>query len=704
MLLSTISLASTRLSILEQAGTENFRLLAMLEQAAKAEERFTARCERTVSLGEMAPLEYLFRSFALTEFERHCVRMSLAADLDISFENRLVEQQGTDCHFPTLSLCLNTYSTSPDHRLMLLQEWRQRADYLSFFFRVVVPPPGATQTSLFLMLHRRVVDFVLNFSESDPALDGFTTLCMPRAVVDAPLVLRNGLVQQLTSYLDTSQSSPLLFHLWGEAGSGRKTVAHHMVASMGLPLLLAHVPSILDSWDEDIWLPRLIAVCRECIMRRAVLALHGFEWLTPTEEPPKLEQGVQTDASQQQGLQERMIRQLLAKLALYCPTLIVISEAPWPTQTSTGDYQRVDVALELPSVEERIALWHHLLDDISEKEDLNISALAVKFALQPGQIQAATQEAFHLVRWESAGQLTSDILHRACRKQLAHSLGKMASRVNVSYTWEDLILPPIQKRQLESACAQVELQHQVYDKWGFAQKVAYGRGVSMLFTGPPGTGKTMAAQVIANRLHLELYKVDLSGVLSKYIGETEKQLGLVFDQVKKSQSILFFDEADALFGKRSETKDAHDKYANVQTSYLLQKIEEYEGIVILASNYLQNFDEAFKRRLKFIVDFTLPDAPRREQIWRSIIPVELPLDEEIDFEFLARSYELSGSSIKNIAVAASFLAAQDGTGVSMAHLLLSTQREQQKTGKTFGKEEFGEYHHQVLMYQKLIGE
>jgi SpoVK/Ycf46/Vps4 family AAA+-type ATPase len=261
-------------------------------------------------------------------------------------------------------------------------------------------------------------------------------------------------------------------------------------------------------------------------------------------------------------------------------------------------------------------------------------------------------------------------------------------------------LPPEQKERLRNACAQVEYRHRIYDQWGFGKKVAYGQGVSMLFSGPPGTGKTMAAQVIANRLQLELYKVDLSGVLSKYIGETEKQLGAVFDEVKKSQSILFFDEADALFGKRSETKDSHDRYANVQTSYLLQKIEEYDGVVILASNFLQNFDEAFKRRIKFIIDFTLPDQERRELIWRSVLPAELPRDEDLDFDFLARSFELSGSSIKNIAVAAAFLAAEENAPLGMAHLLTAVQTEQNKAGKNLGREEFGEYYHQVQTYRE----
>lgn len=201
----------------------------------------------------------------------------------------------------------------------------------------------------------------------------------------------------------------------------------------------------------------------------------------------------------------------------------------------------------------------------------------------------------------------------------------------------------------------------------------------------------MGAQVIANQLSMELYKVDLSSVMSKYIGETEKNLGNIFDEVKKSRSILFFDEADALFGKRTEVKDSHDKYANAETAYLLQKIEEYQGIVVLATNYMQNFDEAFKRRIKFIIEFPFPLAEYRRKMWEQIFPQQTPM-EELDYEYLAENFELSGSSIKNIAVAGAFLAASEGNPVGMRHILPALRDEMIKSGKSMPPESFGEYY------------
>lgn len=212
----------------------------------------------------------------------------------------------------------------------------------------------------------------------------------------------------------------------------------------------------------------------------------------------------------------------------------------------------------------------------------------------------------------------------------------------------------------------------------------------MLFTGPPGTGKTMSALVMAREMDAELYRIDLSRVVSKYIGETEKNLGEIFDQAKLSGAILFFDEADALFGKRSEVKDAHDKYANMETSYLLQKMEEYDGLTILATNFAQNLDDAFTRRIQFIIKYPFPDAVQREQLWRSSVPSQLPVI-DIDYSFLAQTFELAGGPIKNIVLTAAYLAANEGTPLSMKQMIESVVQEYKKTGKLLLKDRLGAY-------------
>jgi SpoVK/Ycf46/Vps4 family AAA+-type ATPase len=243
--------------------------------------------------------------------------------------------------------------------------------------------------------------------------------------------------------------------------------------------------------------------------------------------------------------------------------------------------------------------------------------------------------------------------------------------------------------QLREICNQVKYRRVVYGEWGFDRKLSLGKGVNVLFSGPPGTGKTMAAEVIANELQLDLYKIDLSQVVSKYIGETEKNLDRIFTAAQNANAILFFDEADALFGKRSEVKDAHDRYANIEIGYLLQKMEEYQGMAMLATNLRQHMDEAFVRRIGAIVEFPFPDAEYRQQIWEVIFPQAAPLAEDVNFGILARQVKLAGGNIKNIALAAAFYAAEAGEVIRMQHLIQAARREYQKLGRTWNESEWG---------------
>ena len=227
----------------------------------------------------------------------------------------------------------------------------------------------------------------------------------------------------------------------------------------------------------------------------------------------------------------------------------------------------------------------------------------------------------------------------------------------------------------------------VLEEWGVGQKLASSGGITMLFAGPPGTGKTMAAEVIASELGLDLYKIDLSTIVSKYIGETEKNLERIFGEAQSSNAILFFDEADAIFGKRSEVKDAHDRYANIEISYLLQRMEAYDGVTILATNLRANLDEAFTRRLQFAVDFPFPEEEDRLRIWQTLFPPDVPRGDDLDFDLLARRFKLAGGNIRNIIVSAAYLAAADGGRVTMNHLLHGTRRELQKMGRLMNEKD-----------------
>lgn len=326
-----------------------------------------------------------------------------------------------------------------------------------------------------------------------------------------------------------------------------------------------------------------------------------------------------------------------------------------------------------------------------ELSGAELDLLARRFRLFPEQIQAAITSGIGKARWRGQDSADASDLAAAARTQSARLMLPMARKIAVVHSWDDIVLPAGTLQQLRAICKRVEHRERVLVDWGFENKLSSGKGVAALFAGPSGVGKTMAAEILARELGIDLYKIDLSGVVSKYIGETEKNLEQIFTAAENANAILFFDEADALFGKRSEVKDSHDRYANIEISYLLQRMEIYEGIAILATNLRQSLDDAFVRRLAFTVHFPFPDEAQRSRIWNAVWPKETPLDPRIDFNFLAARFKLSGGNIKNVAVGAAFLAAEDATCVCMRHLIAAVRREYEKMSKPLTNDQFGEY-------------
>ena len=348
--------------------------------------------------------------------------------------------------------------------------------------------------------------------------------------------------------------------------------------------------------------------------------------------------------------------------------------------------------LEEPDFDERRRLWQELGQDAIS--DSLAGDLADRFVLGPDQIRDAIVMArdHHSLRHGHNGCLDGDDLLEGARAQSDQNLGKLASRLRGAHTWNDLVLPPATLRQIKEISAAIRFRHQVYSTWGFERRLVSGKGLKVLFSGSAGTGKTMTAGIIARDLGLDLYKIDLSGIVSKFIGETEKNLDRIFRAAQSGNAILFFDEADALFGKRSEVKDAHDRYANIEVAYLLQKMEDHDGVVILATNLSKNMDDAFSRRVHYAVEFPLPNAMHRERLWRGMFPPQAPLDEDVDFKFLAEQFPLPGGDIRNIVLSAAFLAAQDGSAIHMRHLVPALGRLMVKKGKVPTATEFKQYH------------
>jgi ATPase family associated with various cellular activities (AAA) len=325
-----------------------------------------------------------------------------------------------------------------------------------------------------------------------------------------------------------------------------------------------------------------------------------------------------------------------------------------------------------PRAEEQKELWLEALGAASARLNGTLDGVAAQFRLSAHRIHATGSA----LRPALAGGADNDLLWRACRDVSRARLDDLAQRIEPAASWDDLILPEAQKNILRQIAAHARHRLTVYQHWGFATKGARGLGISALFAGESGTGKTMAAEVLASQLHLDLYRIDLASVVSKYIGDTEKNLRRVFDAAEDSGAILLFDEADALFGKRSEVRDSHDRYANIEVSYLLQRMEAYRGLAVLTTNMKSALDVAFQRRLSFVVQFPFPDQQQRELIWRGVFPKATPV-EQLDCTKLAR-LNMSGGNIRNVALNAAFLAADEGTPVRMKHLLRAAHSEAAK--------------------------
>ncbi|MCR5098840.1 MAG: ATP-binding protein [Lachnospiraceae bacterium] len=376
----------------------------------------------------------------------------------------------------------------------------------------------------------------------------------------------------------------------------------------------------------------------------------------------------------------RTLRRFFSGLYGSVPSFFIGTTKPIPDDIIGGCADAV-FRITVPEItsHDQKTLWKEAAkaNGLSFKKGFSLDVLVSKYVMSPGRIYEVM---LNVSAVNSGKTIDEKILEDQIRRSCSVQFGENATRLSSPFTWEDMMISPESERLLRLAADRVRFRSTVNEDFGFAKKLPYGRGVAIVFYGPPGTGKTMAAQVLANDLGLDIYRIDLSQVSSKYIGETEKNLGVVFEAAKNSNAILFFDEADSLFSKRTEVSSSNDKYANAETSYLLQKIEEYSGVSVLATNNMQNFDAAFKRRMTFIIPIEAPDEDTRIRLWEAVFPADAPLSSQVDVRILAHVAELTGSSIKSAAVSAAYMAAAAGRKIIWEDLISAVEMEGTKAG------------------------
>src|SRR6185369_16207472 len=527
---------------------------------ARIAHEITERKAASVRRGIEFRLVEMARRFALTTFDVDALLIALAPEIDLRYEKLYSYlQDDITKKRPSVDLVLNFLCPTFADKLAARGRFLGTAPLLHHHLIEMFDDPSRPQPPLlarYLRADARVVSYLFDGDDIDARLVSFAR-CSTPAVRLADLILE----PEIKARLQALAVCDSVLYLQGPYGIGKEMTAESLCGELGLRLLALEIDRML-ALDDAAFETALDLACREAVLQGAALLWRGFDLL------------LADDRAARRG-------RFLAALEERRGLTFLAGEIHWEPADALHGVAFHRVELLPPRHLERLELWRRALQGLHDGLDLD--AVAAKFRLTGGQVRDAASTARNLARGRG-GQLETADLHAACRLQSNQKLTALAQKITPRYQWNDIVLPAGRLEQLREICHSMRHRPRVYEEWGFGRKLSLGKGLNVLFAGPPGTGKTMAAEVLAGDLGLDLYKIDISAMVSKYIGETEKNLSRIFAEGRSSNAILFFDEADAIFGKRTAVQDAHDRYANIEVSYLLQRIEEYEGMVILATN------------------------------------------------------------------------------------------------------------------------
>ncbi|HUJ57628.1 MAG TPA: AAA family ATPase [Kofleriaceae bacterium] len=603
-----------------------------------------------------APLARLVRVFSLDELDTAIVSVLLAPELDHELERAIAfalddfTRKRVDLGF--LARLIGGHEPALHDRVLT------RLDDGAPLRRHGVIALGSAEHVPASMRTLRLADRAVAFLRGHDTIDELvrTTVRLSYPVPLQAIVMAPELIAQIRRALEGGIAPRVL--LAGPDGCGRAMVVEALLAERGMRAVRIDLAAIAS---EDRIADKINAALREAALRDAAAILDGGTAIKD-EVPRALAQAI-ADGS--------------AGLAV--PLVFTLSSRPAWMVNAIPDLLELDIPP--PSFRERLTLWtRELPPPLADAADLE--TVAARYAFTGATIARAARRAAASARLrDPTGQVTLDDLGDAARLMFSHRLGGMAQRIPTGFKWDDLVLPKDTLDAVREVVRFARLRPFLLEDWGFAAKLPYGRGVSAILAGPPGTGKTMVAQLLAMELGYDLYRIDLSQVVNKYIGETEKNLAKIFDEAESSHAVLFFDEADALFSKRTEVRSSNDRYANLEVNYLLQRMETYDGVTLLATNLEQGLDEAFKRRVRFSVMFELPEEAERRRLWRSMFPARVPLADNIDWDLIAKRFEMAGGYIKKAALRAALIAAESRRAITTADLLEAARQEYREMGR-----------------------
>ncbi|MSP60608.1 MAG: ATP-binding protein [Myxococcales bacterium] len=645
-------------------------------------ERIEDRLAASRAEGAPLPWDALRSAFRLSATEQQALWVLIAVEISSRHRQlaRYLTNDAARVH-SDVGLVENCVYSAPSTRELLIEELA--ADAPLFRNRILEPVGGKRSADdyPFLLRPLRVATRVIELAHGRMSLDREVAQYAmlddsarptddwigPRAIVEEI----RGLLREAAS-AGRKGAAPATLVLVGPEGVGKRSLCGAVAQELGCQLLVVPLRSLPEEREELHRLGRAIA--REAVLFRAIPVLTGFE--SVAEDPRALPKLSVLDAA----------------LADYLGPLVATTGARDVRLPSLAR-GAIRLDLELPSETDRVQIWLRTLaaSGCPVDDQVDVDRIAARYPITGGLIERATAAAAAIARGRGGGnggtspegKITEADTHAGLRGVLDEKMSALGSRVTRRQAWEDLVVTPETLDGIREFMARLKHRKQVYEQWGFARKLAKGLGVSALFAGPPGTGKTMVAGLISTELGLDLYQIDLSRIVSKFVGETEKNLAQVFDAAEAGHAILLFDEADSLFAKRTEVKSSVDRYANLEVNYLLQRMERFDGVTILTTNLESSMDTAFKRRLSFRIDFPAPEEDERLKLWGAMIPAEAEVGEEMDFEEMSRTYEMSGGNIRNAVLRAAFLAAGEGESLTMDHLRRAADLEYIAMGRVF---------------------
>ncbi|HWU91518.1 MAG TPA: ATP-binding protein [Kofleriaceae bacterium] len=629
------------------------RRIAMLE----------AELQRPVAIAivDRLPILQLQHRFALSDLAIHALIAAAAPGLDLDLGRAISTLTDDNRRQPEVGFLIELLAQVPAERTMLLGELGELAPLVRYRLVRLGPPRGWVPEGPLLLAPVTIPERVIGWLRGQTHFEG-QRYQSARLVRDAGGATFDESVQVLLQRVlfRTGEHGRLPTVVAGPSLSGKRTAVLFAAEARGQIVLEVDLAALALSADP---VELFHDAVREACLHDALLLLRHAEVL-----------------DDRMTALRRAIADAMADGRLWV-ALTTRGEPAELLRLAPGAHL---LRQTLPTELKQVALWKAALaQGAGRAPDLDPEALVRRYRLTPGDILEAAAAAGTAAAQRGPGSpITAVDITEAVRGRLRHRLKDIADVISTTLEWKDLVLREDVSDRIFELLSVVKHQELVMGQWGFGRRVDYGRALSALFSGPPGTGKTMIAGLIAKELGLELFRVDLSRVVSKWVGETEKNLGLAFDEAKHAHAILLFDEADALFGKRADVKSANDRYANLEINYLLQRIEAFEGIVLLTTNREPQIDEAFRRRLRFHIEFPTPNETEREQLWRSMIPAAAPLVGKIDFQNLADRYKMSGGYIKNAVVRAAYLAATSpDRAISQAMLEKAARLEWEEMGK-----------------------